>query len=369
MNKTGEKLTSLPLEKPIGDFIFNQKDIEPIVHEAGNFYHYSQVCELLKRYASQFTAQRTCVFPTDDELAAELLARFNGNSRGNPIAKKAFTDAVLWLKERQSKSSQRTCVWVKEDEAKTKYVCGFAFDNDMKYIALIEKKKPKWQEGKFNGIGGKVEPKESSVSAMLREFVEEAGVQIEIPNWNYLITISGEDWLVDFYYTLADNEDFDDISSQEVEKISIIPINSLDHYDLIENLYWLIPMCIDLEKTKTKARTLSSCGASSGEGDFDFSKLEIFQKEPVNTLLVNALRHLNQGQIKTLADSLYERTPKGEGEDELKSAKRSIKFCTASINGALDGLQLDNTCDVVEKTLVIEQLNELLVILQPPQSK
>ena len=57
-----------------------------------------------------------------------------------------------------------------------------------------------------------------------------------------------------------------------------------------------------------------------------------------------------------------------ELEEENKKLSRSIKFCKASINGALYGLQLDNTCDVIEKSTVIEQLNEELKILTPPKN-
>lgn len=57
-----------------------------------------------------------------------------------------------------------------------------------------------------------------------------------------------------------------------------------------------------------------------------------------------------------------------ELEEENKKLSRSIKFCKASINGALDGLQLDNTSDVIEKSTVIEQLNEELKILTPPKN-
>lgn len=50
-------------------------------------------------------------------------------------------------------------------------------------------------------------------------------------------------------------------------------------------------------------------------------------------------------------------------QDKVKPIERKVKNCIASINGALDGLQLDNTCDVVEKSFVIEQLNIQLTIL------
>lgn len=56
--------------------------------------------------------------------------------------------------------------------------------------------------------------------------------------------------------------------------------------------------------------------------------------------------------------------------DAINSANKTIrknelKFncCIASISGALDGLEFDNTSDVVEKSVVIEQLSELLGIL------
>lgn len=53
----------------------------------------------------------------------------------------------------------------------------------------------------------------------------------------------------------------------------------------------------------------------------------------------------------------------GYAKQEVKAVERKIKFCTASINGVLDGLQLDNTCDVVEKSIVIEQMKVQLIIL------
>jgi hypothetical protein len=37
--------------------------------------------------------------PTDDELAIEIIARFSGNSRGTPIAKKGFIDGVIWARD------------------------------------------------------------------------------------------------------------------------------------------------------------------------------------------------------------------------------------------------------------------------------
>lgn len=64
----------------------------------------------------------------------------------------------------------------------TNYVLGFAFD-DVGRVALICKNKPKWQQGLWNGIGGKIECNESTDKAMTREFHEETGVYIPPEYW------------------------------------------------------------------------------------------------------------------------------------------------------------------------------------------
>lgn len=37
----------------------------------------------------------------------------------------------------------------------------------------------------------------------------------------------------------------------------------------------------------------------------------------------------------------------------MKKLIQKIKLIKASLNGALDGLELDNTCDVIEKSTLI----------------
>ena len=53
------------------------------------------------------------------------------------------------------------------------YVLGFLFNKDLSQVALIRKTKPEWQKGQLNGIGGKIEPGEDPLGAMIREFREE----------------------------------------------------------------------------------------------------------------------------------------------------------------------------------------------------
>lgn len=62
------------------------------------------------------------------------------------------------------------------------YVLGFAFDQ-YGAVALINKKRPDWQAGKWNGIGGHQENGETQVQAQSREFHEETGMLIHPIRW------------------------------------------------------------------------------------------------------------------------------------------------------------------------------------------
>lgn len=124
---------------------------------------------------------------------------------------------------------------------KLKMVVGFMFNKNETDVLLIEKKKPVWQFGKFNGIGGKVEKDETYGRAMCREFQEETG--ISWGDWKYVITMSGDDWEVQVF--TAKTDEVFDYKQMEDEKVHLIPINELDHYEHVSNLRWLIPMCLD----------------------------------------------------------------------------------------------------------------------------
>ena len=76
------------------------------------------------------------------------------------------------------------------------YVLGFMFDPTRERILLIRKNRPRWQAGKLNGIGGKVEPGESPVSAMVREFTEETGLQTQPSEWSHFAVLEGQDFRV-----------------------------------------------------------------------------------------------------------------------------------------------------------------------------
>src|SRR4051812_3192633 len=72
------------------------------------------------------------------------------------------------------------------------YVCGFAFDL-LGRLVLIRKKRPEWQAGRLNGVGGHQEPGETPEVAMAREFYEETGVGCRAENWRLFFELTIED--------------------------------------------------------------------------------------------------------------------------------------------------------------------------------
>ncbi len=133
---------------------------------------------------------------------------------------------------------------------KTKYVAGFLFSMDGAHVALVEKQKPEWQKDKWNGIGGKIEQNESALSAMQREFKEEAGLDIE--NWTPFCVLSGNDagyvengnsFEVHFFSHFSD--DVYKVKTMETEKILYHSTKAITFMETVPNLKWLIPLALE----------------------------------------------------------------------------------------------------------------------------
>jgi 8-oxo-dGTP diphosphatase len=124
---------------------------------------------------------------------------------------------------------------------KKSYVVGFLFGPYMDKVILIKKKRPDWQKGKYNGVGGHIEGDEGAHSAMVREFEEEAG--ITIPVWNLFCTLKNEGWTCYFFYAVS--EKYYEAATNTDEEISIIDVDDIQYSKVIDNLKWLIPMCKD----------------------------------------------------------------------------------------------------------------------------
>lgn len=132
------------------------------------------------------------------------------------------------------------------------YVLGFAFTpKDLKgnqKVALIEKLKPEWQKGKFNGIGGKVEKDDlSNHFAMSREFEEETSVVIHPECWDYIGKMEGDGcWCVHVFTTVSGL--IENVRTTEQERVLLVdPVKELDYIleKGISNVPWLIFSCLD----------------------------------------------------------------------------------------------------------------------------
>lgn len=119
-----------------------------------------------------------------------------------------------------------------------RYVVGFMFDTQKEFVALIEKARPAWQKGKFNGIGGHIENGESPDQAVRREFLEETGVYHD--QWELFAHLTcGDDAEIYFYRTFCD--DIFAIRCVTDEPVAAWALRSLPQ-PLLPNLNWLIPM-------------------------------------------------------------------------------------------------------------------------------
>jgi 8-oxo-dGTP diphosphatase len=135
------------------------------------------------------------------------------------------------------------------------YVCGLAFTpgdptrpNPNPKLVLIKKTHPRWQAGRYNGIGGKLEPGESPVEAMVREFREEAGVITPRQDWQHFLTLGDDEhWRVYFFamqhevVRLASTMTDERVERHEVEWW-------LQMGNLVSHLKWIIPLAMQREQ-------------------------------------------------------------------------------------------------------------------------
>jgi 8-oxo-dGTP diphosphatase len=120
------------------------------------------------------------------------------------------------------------------------YCLGFLFSERVKHcVWLMEKKTPAWQNGLINGIGGKLEPGENPYQAMVREFKEEAG--LDIPDWNHFCTVEDDYSFVVHCYRAFSNDVPKAMLAENIKSwdVRLLP------YNVISNVHWLVPMALN----------------------------------------------------------------------------------------------------------------------------
>ena len=129
-------------------------------------------------------------------------------------------------------------------------VVGLMFDKTGEDVVLINKRRPAWQSGKWNGPGGSIKDRESHWDAMVREFYEETGVKTGIMDWTTAVILKGtnqqeqEDWEVFFLFAFNDQA-VRNAKTQTDELIQIYFERTLPR-NLVAGLEWIIPLCRDV---------------------------------------------------------------------------------------------------------------------------
>lgn len=123
------------------------------------------------------------------------------------------------------------------------YVVGFLYDPSG-HVLLIEKNRPKWQAGKLNGVGGKIEGGEWPIEAMVREFEEETGLASKQEDWTEFFELRTNGVTIYFYHarTPLQGRWFHDAQDLTDEPCVVRSVDSLHETLIIPNLHWLIPM-------------------------------------------------------------------------------------------------------------------------------
>jgi 8-oxo-dGTP diphosphatase len=129
------------------------------------------------------------------------------------------------------------------------YVNGFMIQPEQQRVLFIRKNRPAFQAGKWNGIGGKIEPGESAIDAMVREFREETGVATAPESWERTIALQGRDFVVYFYRSFVDT--FPAYHTPTDEVVNDWPIEAVFRDEkfgipTLPNMKWILPMQLNL---------------------------------------------------------------------------------------------------------------------------
>lgn len=152
------------------------------------------------------------------------------------------------------------------ESPKREWVVGFLLDDEAERVVLIRKNRPEWQTGKLNGVGGKVELHDHTLSdAMRREFLEETGA--DVAAWERYACLNWEEGIVHFYRSFAPLSVLQScrtMTDERVVQVSVLCLLKPHWRNVVTpNLRWLVPLAahrhdaydvIDVVETGTTLR-------------------------------------------------------------------------------------------------------------------
>ncbi|HJZ33601.1 MAG TPA: NUDIX domain-containing protein [Hyphomicrobiaceae bacterium] len=123
------------------------------------------------------------------------------------------------------------------------YVVGFLFNAACDRVVLMMKRRPAWQAGRWNGVGGRVEAGEDIHTAMHREAAEEIGVR---PIWLYYVNLEYPEAHIAFFGSRS-QPSFDQarqLTDERIYRHNMGAVLGGGLQALVPNLRFLIPMAV-----------------------------------------------------------------------------------------------------------------------------
>lgn len=120
---------------------------------------------------------------------------------------------------------------------------GFLFSENCNHVSLMKRVFTECNNRVLlTGIGGHVDEGEDFPTAMRREFIEEAGIDID--NWKQFATLKrGADLEVVFYKAFSDK--LYSIDTKEHDMARFYPVDQIHLFDTYSNVMYLILMALD----------------------------------------------------------------------------------------------------------------------------
>jgi 8-oxo-dGTP diphosphatase len=126
---------------------------------------------------------------------------------------------------------------------KQQFVTGFLFSDSGRQLVVIHKNRPAWQAGKVNVPGGKVEPGETPLRAISREWFEETGSAVF--EWDLFAVIEGADFELSCFMNFSTAQLLRCHTATD-ELIDFAAVDALPA-NMLPNARWLIAMALSFK--------------------------------------------------------------------------------------------------------------------------
>lgn len=120
------------------------------------------------------------------------------------------------------------------------YVMGFVFNKTSNRVLLVKKLRPEWAVGRWNGVGGKIEPIDKSpLLAMHRESFEETGRNYP---YKHRVTFVCPGGTVYVFAARLNTEHIPFLQIED-EQLQVWDVDDMPARAMAE-CSWLIPVCL-----------------------------------------------------------------------------------------------------------------------------